>query len=173
VLVQDHGGSYHRHGSPNAERPWAEWYSQDEGEVSRQSERIRRETGGVDEPIRCPNCEAERRYGIKCPICGWECPKGKRYVIQVDGTMCEVEGPLTKKVRTQRRSDTEKRWTDLFWAWRRSKKTQDKSLAQLEGFFTHVEGYHPPRDLPFMPKSNRDWHQHVSKVDFDLLVPGR
>jgi DNA repair protein RadD len=172
VVISDLGGNYWRHGSPNATRPWHDWFRMTEEQVSSQVERERRENGGP-EPIRCPQCGLERTGGIKCPKCGFQHPKSVRYIKMLDGEVKRVEGNLIHKIRTSRRSDTEKKWTDLFWAWRRSKKTQDKSLAQLEGFFTHVEGYHPPRDLPFMPKSNRDWHQHVSKVDFDLLVPGR
>lgn len=172
VLVTDHGGNYWRHGSPNADRPWHDWWGLDEGQVSRMSERIRKETGGEDEPIRCPNCELEYRIpgrNKECPKCGFVWPKGRREVFQVDGTMKEVDGKLTRKVRTQRRKDTESKWCQLFWAWRHSPNTKDKSIAQLEGFFTHQYGHHPPRDLPYMPIAHRDWYQHVSKVDLGLL----
>lgn len=172
VVVSDLGGNYWRHGSPNATRPWKDWWYMTHEQVSSQVERVRRE-GQAKEPIRCPQCGLERPGGMTCPKCKFQHEKSMRHIKMLDGTVQRVEGDLVKPIRTQRRSDTEKRWVDLFWAWRRSKNTQTKTLAQLEGFFAHEFGHHPPRDLPFMPRSPRDWHQRVSTVDFDLLVSGR
>jgi len=172
VVISDLGGNYWRHGSPNANRPWQRWWNMTEEQVSSQIERVRRETG-EKEPIRCPECGLERPSGYKCPKCGYECKKGTRYIRMLDGEVKLVEGNLVKKVRTQRRSDTEKNWMKLFWAWRNSPNTRDKTMAQLEGFFAHKYHHHPPRDLPYVPKDPRDWHQRVSTVDFDLLNPAK
>lgn len=172
VTISDLGGNIWRHGSPNLNRPWKDWWYMTHEQVASQLERQRKESGGP-EPIRCPECGLERTGGRKCPKCGFEHDKSMRRIIMLDGEVSMVEGNLVKKVRTQRRSDTEKKWTDLFWAWRRSKNTKDKTMAQLEGFFCWKNGYHPPRDLPYFPKNPRDWHQRVSTVDFDLLNPGR
>jgi len=46
------------------------------------------------------------------------------------------------------------------------------TFAQMEAFFTHEYGYHPPRDLPFMPKEKHTWCRVVHKVPFqDLTTP--
>jgi DNA repair protein RadD len=169
VIITDHGGNYWRHGSPNADRPWREWWTMSEGHISQMKERGIKEHG-EKEPIRCPQCEGERLGGSKCPHCGFEHPKSQRHVRYEDGTMKVVDGPLIKPTRTQLRDTTADDWARMFWGFRKKKVGQ--TFAQMEAYFTHTHGYHPRRDVPFMPKNKETWVQVVHKVDFkDLTVP--
>jgi superfamily II DNA or RNA helicase len=165
VLITDHGGNYWRHGSPNADRPWDRWWTLPEHAISELNQKAMQE-GLKKESIVCPRCKTERTGGRKCPDppygCGFEHDKSKREVIQENGTLEEVEGDLLRPLRIQRRSDTERLWSQMYWGYRN--KGLKKSFAQLEGFFAHEYGYHPPRDLPFMPRNAEDWYRHVPSV---------
>lgn len=166
VLVIDHGGNYLRHGSPNHDRPWSLWWTLPENAVSEMhTNQIR--NGKEPEPIRCPKCEGERLGGSKCPHCGFEHQKSVRNVIMEDGTFETHEGRLIPKRRVKTTPDTEKDWSNMFWAFRRKKL--DKSFAQLYAFFKHEKGYAPPRDMKFMPKTEHGWYQKVHLASFDEL----
>lgn len=167
VLVTDHGGNYWRHGSPNANRPWHDWWGLKEGHIAQIRERGIRECG-EREPIRCPECEGERLGGMTCPHCGFTHPKSQRHVVQEDGDIRVVDGPLLKPPRVRMLPDTQKRWERMFWGYRKHKK--NKTFAQMEAYFTHVNKYHPPRTLRFMPKRPETWCRVVWKVDLSELT---
>lgn len=171
VLVTDHGGNYWRHGSPNADRPWHEWFTMKESHIVQIKERGIKDHG-EKEPIRCPQCEGERLGGMTCPHCGYTHPKSQRVVIQVDGNMKVVDGPLLKPTVCRRKPDTAALWEKMFWGYR--KKGVNATFAQMEAYFTHIHGYHPPRDMPFMPKGKHTWCRVVHKVPFsDLTGTGK
>jgi superfamily II DNA or RNA helicase len=163
VLITDHGGNYLRHGSPNDDRAWGDWWTLPEHVVSTMHERNIRE-GKKHEPIRCPKCEGERKSGIKCPHCGFEHPKSQRHIVMEDGMMVVRDGNLIARKRIRREDDTQKLWDNMYWSWKQSGKCRDKTFAQLEGFFAHVNHYHPPRDLQNMPKNSLDWWRSISDV---------
>lgn len=166
VLITDHGGVYHQHGSPNHDKPWRRWWTLPEHVVSQSHvERIRLKE--APEPIRCPQCEGERVGGITCPHCGFTHEKSKRHVIMEDGRMEEKEGRLIRPKFVQRRPDTQELWTRMFWGFR--KKKVERTFAQLAGFFAHTHRYHPPRDLSFMPKRADDWYCVVYRVPMGEL----
>lgn len=169
VLITDHGGNYLRHGSPNHDRPWQQWWSLPESAVSSMHQNSIRD-GQTPEPICCPSCDGERVGGIKCPHCGYVHPKSVRHVIQEDGTMVVREGSLIRQKRTALRSDTEALWKRLVlnsYKWKKN-----RSFKQLEAWFYHEHHYYPPRDIPFMPRREADWSRKVWQVPMSELTGG-
>ena len=171
VLVTDHGGNYITHGSPNAERPWARWFSMSEYRASiERDEQIK--SRKKSEPIRCPYCFTERSKGSRCPDppygCGAESPRSQRVVIQANGDLVTVDcGNAVKKHREVRRPDTAKLWERLFWGYR--KKGVDKSFRQLRAYFHYLHGYRPPENLPYMPKTAEGWYMKPKDIPMDQL----
>ena len=172
VVVTDHGGNYLRHGSPNHDRAWADWWRLPEHAVSEwHTNQIR--DGKIAEPIRCPKCGMERTGGIQCPNkeCGHKHEKSKRVVIMEDGRLVEREGRLVRARHIRKKPDTAQIWERMFWGWK--KKKLDRSFAQLYGYFTHEHGYSPPKDLPYMPRNTADWYAHVHRVPMGNLFEKR
>lgn len=166
VLVTDHGGNYLRHGSPNHDRDWKSWWTLPEHAISEMHTNSIRD-GKTTEPIRCPGCEGERTGGHTCPHCGFQHEKSKRHVLMEDGRMVEKDGRLIPPRRIKREPDTAELWAKMFWGFRKKKVTQ--SFEQMYGYFAHVNHYHPPRDLAYMPKEQGGWYSHVYKLPFEAM----
>lgn len=166
VIVTDHGGNYWRHGSPNVDRDWQEWWTLPEHAISEMHQNAIKDRK-APEPIRCPRCETERRHGLKCPTCGFECEKSRRHIVMENGTMVEHEGDLVPARRTARRKDTEELWKKMFFGYR--KKKLGKTFGQMAAYFTHVNGYSPDRSLNLMPLAPADWYRPVHEVPLERL----
>ena len=167
VIVTDHGGNRLRHGSPNDDRDWKAYWNMPEHAVSHHHENQIRD-GKVSESITCPKCKAERKGGIKCPICQYVHEKSQREVIMEDGELVLREGDLIPKRRIAEKANTADLWKRMFWGWRR--KGVARTFSQMYGYFTHEHHYSPPRNLPFMPKSDLDWHMKVPELDLHRLI---
>lgn len=160
--IQDHGGSYHRHGSVNADRPWDLLWQMSQGQASKFHEyEVRHKER--EEPIRCPNCLSERTGGSKCPLCDHESRRGSRHIIMEDGSLKEVEDRLTPTVRTRMHADTQSQWNKMYFGFKNKKL--ERTFVQMEAFFANEHGYWPPRTLANQPKNNMDWHRYVYSVD--------
>ena len=160
IQVQCHGGSYLTHGSPNHDRAWDSWWDLPEGAISRHH--VKTITIGEEpEPIRCPECCAERLSGITCPSCGHTHQKSKRCIIQRDGTLVEKEGRLILPRKFQKRHSTQDSWKKMYWGYR---KNTDRTFAQMEAWFCHEYGHWPPHDLDYMPTNEIDWYRRVKDV---------
>jgi DNA repair protein RadD len=188
VLITDHGGNFWRHGSPNQDQPWEELWRMSNKEAS-EYHRKQREKGEEKEPIRCPRCEGERRFGLECPhkcpkcqgakcgfckgtgMCGFKHDISKRHVIQEDGKLIEVDGPLIKPKPAPKAPDAASLWKSEFWGHR--KNAPQRTFKQLKAAFYRKHGFWPPNNLPFMPKFQDDWNRHVGKVDFKDLIGER
>jgi len=105
VIIQDHGGNYHRpgFGSLNDDRAWS---LGDTNNSLHKASKERREKGDPadPEPLRCPRCSALNRPGkafsdAGCWNCGFEYKRSVRLVIQTDGTLKRQVGAVTKKKR--------------------------------------------------------------------------
>lgn len=166
VLVTDHGGNYLRHGSPNHDRDWNSWWTLPEHAVSELHVNSIKDRK-TPEPIRCPKCEGERTGGNKCPHCGYQHEKSRRHVIMEDGRMVEKDGEMIPPRRVVQRRDTADLWEKMFWGFR--KKKLDRSFAQLAGYFAHVHGYTPPRDMRLMPIAAESWYRKVHEVPMEEL----
>lgn len=161
VTIQDHGGNWWRHGSLNANRIWELDYTEAIVQGMRQEE-LRGKS--QREPIRCPKC-AKIILTNKCS-CGFEVTKKSRPVIMEDGSLKEHGGDIFKPRRVNNRHDTEAIWKRIYYRSRNAKRT----FRQAEGLFVYENGYWPPRDLPLMPKNERDWYRRVSDVPKDNLI---
>ena len=165
VIVQDHGGNWWRHGSPNADRDWESLWTLPEHAASElRLERIREKK--EREPICCPDCGAVRLHGDTCATCGHRHTKKVRMVIQKDGTLRAVEGDIVKQRRVAKRHDTEDLWRKMYYRMRNA----DRTFRQAEGFFFYENHYYPPRDLPLMPTNETDWFRSVKDVPRERLT---
>lgn len=159
VILQDHGGNYWRHGSPNADRDWREIYTLNPAIVaSLRAERMRE--GKEPDPIRCPECGSVRAGGVKCHVCGFQHTKSVRKVIQTDGTLKVMEGPVMKPRQVKLKANTEQLWKA---AYHRIKRTGG-TFSQARGLFCHEQFYFPPENLPLMPKRDIDWFRKIGEV---------
>lgn len=166
VVITDHGGNYHRHGSPNDNRDWHGIWDLPESVVSELHTKSIKD-GETPEPIRCPKCGGERKSGNKCPHCGFTHEKSKRLVVMEDGRMVEREGRLVRSRKVRLERDTAKKWEKLYWGFK--KKKIEKSFDQMYAYFQHQYHYAPPRDLPLMPIKSNDWSRKVYKAEMNTL----
>lgn len=167
ATIQDHGGNYHRFGSPNHDQPWDRLWDLPERAAS-EYHRLSITDGSKPEPICCPSCKMERSRGSKCPGCGFECDRSKRKVVMENGKMIEVDGPLMKPRRAVLKKDTEKKWEQLYWAFKN--KGVDRSFNQMWAYFFQQYGYPPPRDMKLCPKEPDGWYRRPSQVPMNELI---
>lgn len=167
VTVQDHGGSWWRHGSANEDR-WWRLNDTASGLSGVRADDLR--NGRKPQPARCPSC-AKILFGWRCP-CGWESKPGlrSRPVIQADGSLLEMRGDIFKPRRTESRGDTVKIWTKVYYRARNSKRGM--TFKQAETLFVRENGYWPPHTLPMMPVRELDWYLKVSDVPRERLISG-
>lgn len=166
ATVQDHGGNWHRHLSPNVDRLWTLDYNPALAAAIR-ADQYREKV--AREPARCPNC-AQILLVRVCPTCGREIDfKRKcRPVAQSDGSLVELHGDVYRPRARRSKPDTLSKWKQCYFAARNSKRGM--TFKQAEGLFWANNGYFPPRDLKLMPKEPHDWFRPVSQVDpGDLL----
>lgn len=166
VLVTDHGGNYHTHGSPNHDRAWDEWWDLPAHAVS-DMHMSGIQHGKIAEPLRCPKCELERLGGVTCPGCGFQHVKSHRVVVEESGRMREYEGELVQPKLIKREPNTQKLWDNVFWRFR--KHCQNKTFRQAEAWFYQENFYYPPRDLNHMPVKDAGWYAAVGSVPNDQI----
>lgn len=170
VVIQDHGGNWHRHGSLNADREWELGHT-DKIVAGVREKRIREKK--EPEPLVCPRCHACRLGGPECPQCGHRHSTRTRVVLQKDGTLREMRGDIFKRRRSMERSQqVERSWVNRVRAVRNSKKphVQKMTFAQLEVSFARDHNWHyPPRDMPSMPTQDADWFRPVTEVPQEAL----
>ena len=165
VKIQDHGGNFWRHGSPNWNRDWERIWRLSDVQIT--NTRLDRMAEGKEpEPIVCPACGAVRIKGPQCASCNHKHSKSVRMVVQENGTLKKQTGAIMKKKVRQERSDTEKKWTQYYFKAKNSQMT----FSQAEGLFKRELGYWPPRDLPYMPKDDFDRKRKVKDVPAQSLI---
>jgi DNA repair protein RadD len=164
VVLQDHGGNWWRHGSPNVDRMWD--LSLDDRKIAEQREEQFREKKEA-EPIVCIKCGAVRMSGPVCVSCGHEASIKSRPVVQEDGTLKEMKGDIFRPRVTDNRPDTEKQWEKMYWRGRHSNMT----FSQARGLFYREHHYMPPDNLPLMPKNKLDWHRKIKAVPRGEVIP--
>jgi len=166
AIILDHGGNWHRHGSLNEDRIW------ELGQTNCRTVGERKEDlteNPEREPIVCPKCSGIRRTGRTCPSCGYEAHKRSRSVVQIDGSLRQVDGPINRPRRVKREYNTAELWKKMYYRATRSKRW-DPSYRQAEALFMKENGYYPPRDLPFMPKEASDMWRRVGDVPKESLI---
>lgn len=159
VLLQDHGGNWHRHGSLNADREWSLGLTS-HMVTSMREERLREKKEA--EPIVCPQCGRVRLSGPKCRQCGHESTKRSRVVVQANGELKEHEGEIYKPRRVREFPNTQKLWESMY---HRAKNSKNKmTFRQAMGLFRYENHYYPPKTMPLMPVREADWYRKVRDV---------
>jgi len=172
VIVQDHGGHWHRHGDINDDIDWVL------SDTSVDVHRKRREavqSGEVKEDFRCPQCgEIIKPYDLQhfggCPHCGKKFKRSVREVVQVDGTLKRMYGPARPRRRKHPvKMDSEKLWDKCFWGSMRAKRKM--TLEQTKMWFyseRHKRGMgdaQPPYGAWNCPEQGSiDWTRYVREV---------
>lgn len=162
VIVQDHGGSWWRHGSLNADRRWE--LGDTDRSIWERTRKVReREERPEQEPIRCPSCGGIRRTGSQCPFCGYECPRSVRIVVQVDGSLRRLTGPVVRPRRRRPGDEDRRLWIGCLYKAARARKPM--TFRQANGMFRRERGYDAPKNLPDVPaEGSQDWHRRVVEV---------
>mgnify|MGYP001612247489 CR=1 FL=1 len=158
------GNSWHRHGSLNADREWALGLT-NHRVVGERAEKLRERK--EPEPIVCPNCGKVRAGGKKCFACGYEAHKHSRCVVQIDGTLRQVDGPAYKPRRVKCTPQTPALWERMYY--RARSKRWSATFRQAEAMFFRENHFWPPRNLPLMPRDAADFYRKVSDVSQDSL----
>lgn len=164
VILSDHGGNFHRHGSVNADR---EWHLSDTNRslTEKRIEAMREKK--EQEPITCPKCFMVRGGGSKCPGCGYEHTKKSRLVVQASGKLVPYHGDIYKPRVTEKRDDTEEKWRSMYNRAKRSRNGM--TFKQARGLFFKENGYFPPENLDLMPKDKLSWSRKVKDVSYAEL----
>jgi superfamily II DNA or RNA helicase len=169
LTIQDHGGHWWRHGSVNDDRQWRLTCTESVIAGLRHDGFTNPERPREPEPINCLQCGLIRRFGPKCPGCGYEGARKARVVIQADGRLVEHEGDIFKPRQVRSRPDTAQLWAGCYY---RAKNSRNRmTFRQAEGLFYYENHYYPPRSLPLMPRENFDWFLPVADVPVERLIP--
>lgn len=170
VIITDHGGNWHRHGSLNSDREWDLGY---DDRIAQGLRKERIQNGDELEPIVCPKCHACRLSGPKCHACGHIHTGKVRSVLQKDGSLKEMRGDIYRKPRRAAFSErVEKDWIGRVKGIRNSKKATvvGMTFAQAEVSFARDHGWqYPPRNLPQMPINPADWFRPIQQVPVERL----
>jgi superfamily II DNA or RNA helicase len=170
VVISDHGGNWHRHGSLNADREWELEYD-DRIVQGIRKERIQNKE--EPEPIVCPKCHACRLSGATCRECGYRHVGRVRSVLQKDGSLKEMRGDIYREPRRIAKSDRVKEdWINRVRGIRHSKKETvvGMTFAQAEVSFARDHNWqYPPRGLPEMPLNPADWFRPIQSVPKERL----
>jgi|688.fasta_scaffold05167_16 superfamily II DNA or RNA helicase len=123
-IMQDHGGNYYRHGSPNMERHWDLRDTNESIAKSRQEAVAKAANAEEVEGICCPKCFCWRREGVRCLNCGHSHKRSVRTVRMVDGELRLQTGSVHKK-KTKKQQDCQSIWSGVLFG---SAKT-DRSVS--------------------------------------------
>lgn len=157
AVLLDFAGSWHRHGSPNADR---QWHLEDtDRSVRKERKRALRE-GKEEEGIRCPDCGGVRSSGPKCPHCGREHVRSVRAVRFADGTLKKMVGSVVKKAAKAATGDAAV-WTACLFAAAATGRTVRQAAAD----FRRRAG-HDPREgcRPQPAGGSGDWDRAAGDV---------
>jgi superfamily II DNA or RNA helicase len=172
VTIQDHGGNWWRHGSPNADRQWAIGATANIV-AGRRADELRKAPSEA-KPSRCPACGMIQVWkSAVCQDCGHECRPGakrSRIVVQTDGTLREMMGDIFKPRRTYSASNGPALWKRMYY---RSKqpKAKGRTFRAAAALFAMENNWGwPDPKWPWMPYNPEDWFQRVVDVPEDMLI---
>ena len=172
VTIQDHGGNWWRHGSPNADREWTLDFTP--GMIAAERKDNLRE-GAVPEPARCRRCgqivqaRLPGELTITCP-CGnvMDLARRSRPVSGTDGVLYELRGNIFRRRARTVQANTIKAWTRCYFRAKNSKRGM--TFLQAEALFFQENRHWPPRTLHYFPKEPHDMYRLVSKVPPENLI---
>jgi hypothetical protein len=143
-FLQDHSGARHRHGSPNEDRQWN--LAETDKDIERRTIKAWK-NGEAPEPIRCPNCGLERRFGDTCPHCRYRHKRSVRMIRMITGKLVQYQGPMVKK--RKKVSSDQQAWTGCLYAAAYSKSGMN--LRQAAGYYYKTTGKWPDQLLKPTP----------------------
>ncbi len=162
AILQDHSGTWWRHGSPNADRQWS--LSDTNTKIQKErTEALSKSVadGGDSEPICCPQCHGLRMSGVQCPHCGYEHSKSVRMIRSEGGDLVAMEGDVFPKKK--QRSAMNKRWAaTLFRAG-----STGMTFAQAAAMHMRETGVWAPNNKechPIRGPLTDDWNKPVRDV---------
>lgn len=186
-IIQDHGGSFWRHPSPNADMEdiWRQYYRCGSAKevTDERMDALRNAQEDNSNPLtkevgyECPNCHAVQdfpRHG-NCYACGHDMKgKRRRTVIQRSGELKEVTGLPVKRAKQANLPDVAAAFERAYWAAKRKKASFRQAAAwiqtgHLRGF-EHLKGCQIPKNLPFMPANRADMSRMVNSVPMADLI---
>jgi superfamily II DNA or RNA helicase len=162
AILQDHSGTWWRHGSPNDDRSWLLADTNTKIQKER-AEALSKSVadGGDPEPICCPQCHGLRMSGTKCPHCGYEHSKSVRMIRSEGGDLVAMEGDVFPKKK--QRSAMNKRWAaTLFRAG-----STGMTFAQAAAMHMRETGVWAPNNKechPIRGPLTDDWNRPVRDV---------
>lgn len=186
-IVQDHGGSWWRHPSPNADMEdiWRQYYRCGSAKevTDERMDALRNAQENNSDPLtkevgyECPNCHAVQdfpRHG-NCYSCGHDMKgKRRRTVIQRSGELKEVTGLPVKRAKQANLPDVAAAFERAYWAAKKKNASFRQAAAwiqtgHLRGF-EHLKGCQIPKNLPFMPANRADMSRMVNSVPMADLI---
>jgi hypothetical protein len=163
---QCHGGSFFRHGSPNADRDW-ELGCTNKSCAQGRAEKIAKSENPQDvEGICCPKCSVWRQYGPRCPGCGHSHKLSVRVVQQVSGELKLMRG-VVNKVKSKAKAKTpDKIWTSVLWGSAKRDRSVSSAVALYRARCAKEGVYCDITKLRFAPPApnSSDWHLSVRTV---------
>jgi superfamily II DNA or RNA helicase len=168
VVIQDHGGNWHRHGSLNEDRSW-DLGASGHRVTAQRIDRMRE--GHFPQPRRCPKCAAILR-GALCRACGHRLGHSAtpRPVVQSNGSLVHLAGDVYKPRRLLQHANAAAMWERYY---HRAKSPKwNATFAQASALFAAEHGWQwPARDLPLMPRDPLDFYLPVREVPYERLIP--
>ena len=162
-ILQDHGGFYWRHGSPNSDRHWRL------GMTNKvyQAERIKRlQRGEEKEGICCPKCGFWRYAGPVClnEKCRHAHSQSVRRVQQVSGKLKQTDGQVYVQANDLERC--KKIWRRKLFACGSNGQTVGSAVAQANSEASSLGLRIEWSEMPYSPPraNSVDWHRKVSDV---------
>lgn len=162
-IVQDHGGNWWRHGSPNTDREWSPALTSGTAYAMR-ADRLRKNL--QDNPRRCPQCGmivARKQCRCGYVFLSYKTP---RPVITRDGKIKLLTGDIFRPRRVDPRPDGVERWVKMY---HRSKKAKRTFRAAMALYCKENYGVWPDENWPFMPTREIDFYRRVCDVPTSSL----
>lgn len=172
-IWQCHGGSFWRHGSPNAERYWELGCTNKSLAKLRKAATERAENAQDVEGIQCPKCRGWRSRGPACPHCGHMHKRSVRFVRQVDGALVELTGAVHRTAKKKKKVTAQSLWNGVLFG---SFKADRPVSSAVSIFYARCKGeklasvniqelHNAPPD-----RESRAYHQSV-RVVYPHLKP--
>lgn len=159
-ILQDHGGNYWRHGSPNQDRAW-ELGCTNASIARARLEAIRKaDSPDTLEGVCCWKCFGWRQGGVRCPHCGAVPKQSVRRVRSIDGELKLMRGVVNKK---KKGADANKIWLSVIYG----SVARDRPVSSAVSLFydkCKAAGIVPSlSDLKNGPpaKDSADWHRSM------------
>lgn len=156
AILQDHSGTWWRHGSPNED---IEWQLGDTNQSLAKQRKKDIQAGKRQEGICCPKCSGIRAVGPRCPHCGYEHTKSVRMVKMTNGELVKMTGPVVKKKKII--SESQKLWTSCLYRCGATGRTLQNAAAM---YTSQAGGWLPGDCTPQPPKGDLNWGLKVHEV---------